>query len=109
MRTMRVIVTAYSSSTRETDATPFITASGTHVRDGVVACNTGPFGMRVLLPQLFKGKLFTIEDRMSDDYEKHPRNRTGLDIWMADSVAAKNFGVDTVEAVIIDTVGVIGG
>src|SRR3990167_1248447 len=39
-----VTITAYSSTPEETDSTPFITASGTHVRDGVVAANFLPLG-----------------------------------------------------------------
>ena len=42
--TTRVWLTAYSSSVDETDDTPFITASGKHVRDGIVATNFLPFG-----------------------------------------------------------------
>src|SRR3989338_8592683 len=37
-------LTAYSSSADETDSTPFITASGSKTRHGVVASNDLPFG-----------------------------------------------------------------
>src|SRR3989344_6760428 len=37
VKTMRLYVTGYSSTEDQTDDTPFITASGKHVRDGLVA------------------------------------------------------------------------
>ena len=39
-------VTAYSSTPEETDDTPFVTASGTSVRDGVIATNFLEFGTK---------------------------------------------------------------
>ncbi|MDP3003980.1 MAG: hypothetical protein Q8N43_00505, partial [Candidatus Azambacteria bacterium] len=38
-KTMKVVLTAYSSTPDQTDDTPFITASNTRVRDGIVAAN----------------------------------------------------------------------
>ena len=70
-------VTAYSSSPDETDNTPFITASGKTVRDGVVATNVLPFGTKIKIPSLFGDKIFTVEDRM------HRRMKNVMDIWMA--------------------------
>ncbi|HDY68411.1 hypothetical protein LCGC14_1745220 [marine sediment metagenome] len=45
-------ITGYSSTVDQCDDTPFITASNTRVRDGIVASNEFPFGTRLLLPQL---------------------------------------------------------
>ena len=39
LRTRRVVATAYSSTPDQTDSTPFTTASGTQVRDGIIAAN----------------------------------------------------------------------
>ena len=40
-------VTAYSSEPNETDDTPFITADGSHVADGIAASNLLPFGTKI--------------------------------------------------------------
>src|SRR3989344_9671532 len=39
VRTFRVSATAYSSNRAQTDSTPFISASGVHVFDGMIAAN----------------------------------------------------------------------
>jgi len=46
IRKIKVVVTAYSSSPWETDENPHITASGTWVREGVIANNLLPFGTK---------------------------------------------------------------
>lgn len=78
-------VTAYSSTTDQTDATPFITASGTMVRDGVAAANFLPFNTKIRLPEVFGEKIFTVEDRMK-------RNDL-VDIWFPTREEAMRFGV----------------
>ena len=80
-------ITAYASVPDETDDTPFITANGTHVRDGIVASNILPFGTRIQIPKLFGNKIFTVEDRMSR------RIKNTIDIWMPNVPAAVDFGV----------------
>ncbi len=82
-----VFITAYSSTEDQTDSTPFITASGTKVRDGVVAANWLPIGTKVKIPALFGNKIFIVEDRMA------PKNAAKLDIWFSTTEAAINFGV----------------
>lgn len=87
-KTVRVVVTAYSSTVAETDRDPFTTASGSKVRDGVVAMNGIAFGTKIRLPDYFGDKIFTVEDRM------HPRHGTRyLDIWMPLKEQAKAWGV----------------
>jgi len=81
-----VWITAYSSTPEETDDTPFITASGTSVRDGVLATNLLPFGTEVLIPDTFGDKVFTVEDRM------HQRKTNNVDVWMASRSEALQFG-----------------
>jgi 3D (Asp-Asp-Asp) domain-containing protein len=90
-----VAVTAYSSSLDETDDTPFITASGNHVREGVVATNFLPFGTLVQIPELYGNRIFVVEDRM---HEKHQER---IDIWMRTKEEAKLFGKKTARIVII--------
>lgn len=82
-----VILSAYSSTEDQTDSTPFITAAGTHVRDGVVAANFLPFGTVVRIPSVFGNKTFVVEDRM------HSRFSTRMDIWFSSHEAAKEFGL----------------
>ncbi len=86
IRTLPVVVTAYSSTTWQTDDTPFTTASGTSVREGVVAANFLPIGTRIKLPDLYGDKIFTVEDRM------HPRQKYVVDIWFPSYSEALNFG-----------------
>ena len=85
---IKVIVTAYSSTTWQTDDTPFITANGSTVRDGIVANNMLPFGTAITLPELYGNKVFTVEDRMHSrkgDYH--------VDIWFPTLEQAQKFGV----------------
>ncbi|MFH0852276.1 MAG: hypothetical protein V1845_01580 [bacterium] len=81
-----VIVTAYSSTVDQCDATPFITAKGTQVRDGIVAANWLPFGTRVRLPEVYGDKVFVVEDRMAK------KNSHKLDVWMETREQALQFG-----------------
>ncbi len=82
-----VVITAYSSRVIETDSTPFITASGTTVRPGVIAANWLPFGTKIKIPELFGDRIFTVEDRMNR------RNHDKVDVWFRSTSDALNFGV----------------
>ena len=66
--TMYITVTSYNSEPGQTDDTPFITAFGTHVRDGIVATNFLPKGTLVRFPSVFGEKTFVVEDRMNSRY-----------------------------------------
>ena len=95
--TIRTTLTAYSSTPDQTDDTPFITASNTTVRDGVIASNFLAFGTKVQIPSLFGDKVFTVEDRMA---KKHSDK---IDIWFLERNSAKRFGVvKDAEVVILD-------
>ncbi len=96
-------VTAYSSSIDETDSSPFYTANGTHVRDGVVATNILPFGTKVEIPSLFGDKIFTVEDRMAKRYQNT------IDIWMPSKGKALRFGVNYANVLIVSIPGAAGG
>jgi len=95
-KVIKVVLTGYSSTLDQTDDTPFITASNTRVRDGVVAANFLDFGTKVQIPSLFGDKVFTVEDRMAK------KNNGKMDIWFSEKYLAKNFGVQEAEVVILE-------
>lgn len=97
--------TAYTSSVRETDATPFVTATGMRTRLGVLAVSPDllkvlPYGTKVRLKDLgsvygrgrgqfdalFQGRVFVVADVM------HPRMREKVDVWLPDRATALRFG-----------------
>ena len=92
-----VVTTAYSSTLDQTDSTPFITASGTSVRDGIVACNFLKFGTKVRFPELYGDKIFIVEDRMA------VKNNHKIDIWFSTRWEAKQFGVKQVKVEVLGT------
>lgn len=94
-----VWVTAYASVPGETDADPFITASGNYVHDGIIAANWLPFGTKVRIPALFGDKVFTVEDRMNQIFNQR------ADIWMPSVGAAIHFGIQHVAIVVINDQG----
>ena len=79
-------VTAYTSTVDQCDSTPFITANGTRVHDGIVAANWLKFGTRVRIPEMFGDKVFIVTDRMN------PRFADRMDIWMDNYDNAIKFG-----------------
>lgn len=90
-----VSASAYSSTVDQTDNTPFITASGTHVRDGVIATNFLPFGTIVKIPSLYGNKIFIVEDRMNKRFWYN------VDIWLPNRETAIQFGRRTIEIEIV--------
>jgi len=94
--TLWVRVTAYASVPDETDNTPFITANGTHVRDGIVASNVLPFGTQIQIPELFGNKVFTVEDRMNK------RIKNTIDIWMPSVSSAVDFGMTHTSIIVLE-------
>ena len=88
IETRKITVTAYSSTPDQTDDTPFITASGAWVYDGIVASNFLPFGTKVRFPELFRDKIFTVDDKMHERFTD-----TRVDIWFPDRESAEEFGV----------------
>ena len=88
IREIKMVITAYSSSPLQTDSSPYITAAGTWVKEGLAANNLLPFGTKVRIPEIYGDKVFVIEDRMN--------SRKGyyhLDIWFPSYLEAKSFGV----------------
>ena len=88
IETRKITVTAYSSTPDQTDDSPFITASGTWVYDGIIASNFLPFGTKVRFPELFRDKIFTVDDKMHNRFTD-----TRVDIWFPDRESAKEFGI----------------
>ena len=80
--------TAYNSTPGQTDASPYITATGTRVRSGVVALSRDllgrfPYGTRITIEDLsgrysnlLRGRVFVVEDTMS------VRIGNTVDVWM---------------------------
>jgi len=84
---VKMIVTAYSSDPLQTDDTPFITASGSKVKEGIVANNLLPFGTKIKIPEIYGDKIFVVEDRMN-----WKKGYYHIDIWFPDYWQAKSFG-----------------
>jgi 3D (Asp-Asp-Asp) domain-containing protein len=91
-----VTITAYSSTVGQTDSSPFITASGTRVRDGIIAANFLKIGTKVQIPNLYGDKVFSVEDRMA------AKNGGKVDIWMPSTTQALQFGVKKAEIVVLE-------
>ncbi|MFC1528761.1 hypothetical protein ACFL5B_02510 [Candidatus Latescibacterota bacterium] len=77
---LKVDVTWYTSSIRETDSTPFITADGSRVRDGIIAVSKNLLEYFDFRDSLFVEDLgwFEIRDCM------HQRWMNAVDIWCYD-------------------------
>lgn len=100
-RTAIVRATAYNSLPGQTDSSPFVTATGTRVRPGVVALSrdllrTFPYGSKIMLEDMsgrynsmLKGRIFIVEDTMA------ARKTNSLDIWMGTRSEAIRFGART--------------
>jgi len=94
-RNYLVEVSAYTSEVAQCDDSPFITAKGTFVRDGIVATNMFPFGTAIKIPSLYGDKIFVVEDRMNTRYQKN------VDIWFSDKAAALKLGRRLVQIEVI--------
>lgn len=95
VRTMVVPTTAYTSDPGETDASPFTTADGSRVRDGIIAANFLKHGTRVRIPEYFGDKVFEVHDRMNARYDQR------VDIWMVKKSDAYAWGVRRVKIEIL--------
>ena len=87
VKTIKGLVTAYSSTVGQTDDRPFEAASGETVYDGMVANNKLPFGTKFRIPQLYGDKILTVDDRM------HRRKWDNqFDVWYDNYSEAKELG-----------------
>lgn len=87
LKTFIIDATAYTSRPMETDGSPFITADGSVVRDGIIATNFLPFGTKVRIPSIYGDRVFVVDDRMN------PRYYYRIDVWMSDVKAMNQFGL----------------
>jgi 3D (Asp-Asp-Asp) domain-containing protein len=83
VRVAYATITAYASIPGETDDSPFVTADGSHVADGIVAANWLKFGTRIRIPQLSGDKVYVVHDRMNKRYSDR------VDVWVP-TVAQEN-------------------
>ena len=98
VKTIKMVITAYSSTEDQTDNTPLVTASGKYVKEGIVANNMLPFGTKIRIPELYGDKIFTIEDRMHQRKGKYH-----TDIWFPEYQEAKNFGAKLLDIEILES------
>jgi len=98
VKTIKMMVTAYSSTEDQTDDTPFITASGKEVADGIIANNMLPFGTKIRMPQLYGDKVFVVEDRMHKRKGKYH-----ADIWFPEYEQAKDFGAKITDIEVLES------
>jgi len=89
--------TAYNSLEAQTDSTPWITASGTRCRWGVVASNHLAIGTKIKI-EGFGDQIFIVEDRMNRRYNRK------IDIWMPTYKEAINYGSRTIKYYVLDEV-----
>lgn len=82
-RSIEATVYAYTSLPSLTDSSPFHTATGERVFDGVIANNCLKFGTKVFID----GKIFIVKDRMNSRY-----GCSHFDIWLPTYKEAKNWG-----------------
>jgi 3D (Asp-Asp-Asp) domain-containing protein len=88
-RIQYVQVSGYNSEVAQTDDSPFITANGTHVRDGIVAANHLPFNTAIKFKNcggIEEDKIFIVTDRMNKRYQNN------VDIWFASKADAVKLG-----------------
>ncbi len=95
IKTITTTITAYSSTVDQCDSTPFTTASGTQVRDGIVACNFLAFGTKIRFPEMYGNKIFVVEDRMA------LRNSHKIDIWFQTRKESIDFGTKVLKVEIV--------
>lgn len=87
------LVTAYSSTVEETDETPFISADGNQVYDGLIACPR-KYGFGTLFR--IEGKIYRCGDRMNQKYDDR------FDIWKASKEDAIHYGIQTLSTEIVE-------
>lgn len=92
----RILATGYSSTRDQTDATPFVTASGTHVHDGTVAINFLSFGTKVRFLDYRPAKVYVVEDR------HHPRLSDRADLWFSSRQDALDFGARVLRMEVVE-------
>ena len=76
---IQAIVTAYNATVAQCDSTPFVTASGERVREGIVACPIWlSFGSLIEID----GEVYECQDRMAFVHQNS--NRFDIFMWSVD-------------------------
>ena len=96
IKTYTVRATGYSSTVDQTDSSPFITAKGTYVRDGIIAANFLPFNTKIRIPEIYGDRIFIVEDRMNKRYWHN------IDIWFPERNLALWFGSQHVTIEVVE-------
>ncbi|MEK7114889.1 MAG: hypothetical protein AAB847_00820 [Patescibacteria group bacterium] len=97
-----VIATGYSSEPSQTDDTPFHTANGKKVYDGLVAANFLEFGTEIKIPELYDDKVFKVDDRMNRRYTRELKKDHRIDIWFKKTSDARKFGQKKIEIIVLN-------
>lgn len=97
-QTIRLTVTAYSSTVDQTDGDPFTTASGAKVADGIIAHNYLPFGTKVRFPDVYGNKIFVVQDRLNARYGYYI-----ADMWMPSRSEAIQWGAHIIRMEILES------
>jgi|GEM_PF-2007142 3D (Asp-Asp-Asp) domain-containing protein len=92
--TIRVLSMAYSSTRDQTDASPFMTASGVKVGPGIIAANFLPFGTTVRIGN----NIYTVADRMNSRYD----GKYVIDIWKPSRFEAIQHGARILKLEVIN-------
>ncbi|MCF6276996.1 MAG: 3D domain-containing protein [Candidatus Magasanikbacteria bacterium] len=100
IKTMWVVITAYSSTVDQTDSTPCHTANNfdlcTYYDEysdyNSIAGNGFMFNTEVRMPEIFGDKVFVVRDRMNKRY-----TYGRMDIWLPTRAEAIEFGVKRVK------------
>jgi len=87
IRVSYATITAYASVPGETDDSPFITADGSHVADGIVSANWLPFGTKIRIPQLSGDKVYVVHDRMNRRFSDR------VDVWVSSVAKESTIGL----------------
>jgi 3D (Asp-Asp-Asp) domain-containing protein len=87
---LKMLATAYTSTSNQTDASPFTTASGATVHEGIIATNILPIHTKIRVGS----QIYTVEDRMNSRYNQ----AMIIDIWMPSLEQAQAFGIRTIYA-----------
>ena len=108
-RSYTVRSTAYNSVPGQTDSSPFVTATGTRTRFGVVALSRDllrfiPYGSRIKIQDLsgssynrmLVNTVFVVEDTMN------ARMRGKVDVWMSTRSQAMNWGSRSIRITVLN-------
>jgi len=95
------IVTCYAPVPWQTDDTPRHTATGEEVYFGGVAANFLDFDTEIMIPELYPGMKFKVNDRMNSRYTKELKRAHRIDIFLEDNSQAKKCGQTKTKIIVL--------